>query len=66
MAERKKEFFGLEVLLFTLLYLRPEGRRENSLCWGVDEAGLRLRGWRRLSCRLCAGRCSAERAEESR
>ncbi len=31
-AEGKKEFLNLEILQFTPLYLRPEGRSVNSPC----------------------------------
>lgn len=41
MAAGKKEFFSLEVLHFTLLYLRPEGRSVNSPWWGW-EGSLRM------------------------
>lgn len=47
MAAGKKEFSNLEVLHFTLLYLRPEGRRVNSRCWGG------VFGWRQPSSTFC-------------
>ncbi len=34
MSEGKKEFLKMEVLRFTLLYLRPEGRSVNGPCCG--------------------------------
>lgn len=61
MAVGENEFFSQVGLDFTVLYLRPEGRSENSPCWGL----VGLWRWRLLSCGLCGGKCSAQRAVES-
>ncbi len=58
MAEGKKEFLNLEVLHFTHLYLRPEGRSVNSPCCGWV-------GSLRMEAALLWTKRLAERAVES-
>ena len=44
-AVRKKEFFSLVDLVLRLLYLQPEGRSVNSLCWGWVVDALQRGQW---------------------